>query len=100
ATEEAVAGDLKDASFWQEKEDWTKALLALERAMGRLQGADPGALNAQVDERRREVAFVGRLEKVRRFIRWGTHSPEAIREHVETDQAYEAAFAEYGVDVA
>ena len=91
ATELAVAEDLKEAETWQRAEQWAKAMQALERATARLQGGNLGSLRIQVDERRREVALVARLEEIP-LQATGT-IPDFQSEWVAAERAYAAAFA-------
>lgn len=90
---QAVAEDLKEADVFQGQGQWAEALPALERASGRLEGSGLDSLQTQVAERRRDVALVARLENVRLI---SADEPDLAAQV----QAYRAAFAENGLDVA
>jgi serine/threonine-protein kinase len=98
ATEEAVAEDLRDAKFWQEKEQWGKALQALELARGRLEASGLRELRDHVATRRREVATVALLEEAQ--LSAAQISADGNRDYDGADRAYADAFAKNGLDVA
>jgi serine/threonine protein kinase/Flp pilus assembly protein TadD len=98
AIEQAVAEDLREADVWQGQEKWQKALPALERAAARLQGSGLEELQERVEKRRRELIFVGRLEKER--LRNFTFARRETQDYSAQNHAYHSAFAENGLDLA
>jgi serine/threonine protein kinase/tetratricopeptide (TPR) repeat protein len=95
ATEQAVADDLKEAEIWQQQEQWAKAIPALERAKGRLEGSGLGALQARVETQLRDVALITRLQEAR--LKGSINGLDGKR---AGDRLYSAVFAEQGLDVA
>jgi serine/threonine protein kinase/Flp pilus assembly protein TadD len=114
-----VADDLKEADTWQRQEQWDKALDALKRATARLEGSAQGPLQDQVATRRRDAAFVLRLEQARlealAFAQGKDRLDPAVqrtnylalvensrkdRDYPAVDQAYRLAFEENGLDLA
>jgi len=99
ATELAVAEDLKEAEIWQRQEQWPKALQALERATGRLEGSSSRSLQARVEAHRRDVALVALLKKA--FLQGSAvASDHTTIDYPGTDRAYAAAFAAHGLNMA
>jgi tetratricopeptide (TPR) repeat protein len=96
--EQAVTKDLQEAEIWHSQEKWSKALQALERAKGRLEGSDFGPLRDIVEQRWREASLVDQLEKARQ-AEWPTHITGEARGFAPIDNAYRTAFMEYGLDV-
>jgi len=100
-TEQAVAGDLREADNLQRQDQWGKALQALERAAARLEGSGLTLLQATVTERQGEVALIALLEDAQ--LKAAPLSPgryERGKDYVGANRAYAAAFAKFGLDVA
>jgi serine/threonine protein kinase/Flp pilus assembly protein TadD len=92
---EAVREDLREADTWQRENQWPRALKALERAQGRIYLAGPESLRADVEQRRREAAFVVELEKIPlQMVDVG--GPDIAG----AERAYAQVFAANGLDVA
>jgi tetratricopeptide (TPR) repeat protein len=96
-TAQAVGEDLREAELWQELERWPKTLQALERATGRLAGSGSASLSERVNERRRNVALVARLEEARLQA---SAVKDRTFDHAGADLAYATAFAECGLAVS
>jgi serine/threonine protein kinase/Flp pilus assembly protein TadD len=91
---EAVREDLQEADTWQRENQWPRALKALVRAQDRIDLAGPESLRAEVEQRRREAAFVVELEKIPlQIVDVGGPDIEGAQ------RAYRAAFAANGLDV-
>jgi serine/threonine protein kinase/Flp pilus assembly protein TadD len=93
----AVDGDLKEAELWQKREHWPEALQALERATGRLAWVGWDSRRDQVEQRRREVALVARLEDAR--LQTAAAAGTGF-DYAGQDRAYGLAFAEHDLDVS
>ena len=96
-TEEAVAQDLQDAARLLEKGRLAEALRSLERTTGRLERSNLPLLQAQVDDRRREMAFVAQLEDIP--MQALGYLPDYESDWAEADRAFAAAFAAHGLRV-
>src|SRR5262249_33720781 len=92
-TEEAVNEDLREAELWEKQERWPETLQALERARGRLTGGGPVSLRESIESRRKDVAFVARLEEARSWT-------GVSFDYGGADRAYEQAFAEHGMAIS
>jgi Flp pilus assembly protein TadD len=96
ALEQAVEGDLRDADLLQKQEQWSEELHVLERASGRLAAGGSPQLRERVEQRRKDVAMVARLEEARL-----QRSAAGLEEfdYTGADQAYAAAFASYALNL-
>jgi hypothetical protein len=98
ATEQAVANYMEEAERRRQEELWPKALEALQRAAARLEGSGLPALQARVEEARRDAATVVQLEAIsQQGLPIAPDGPE--RDVAGLDRAYRAAFGEYGLSV-
>jgi serine/threonine protein kinase/Flp pilus assembly protein TadD len=98
AIERTATEDLKEAQFWQQKEEWSKAQQALERAVVRLGPSGPLTLQMEVDKRRREVALVARLEEAR--LKASCLSSHGFPDYAGAQRAFALAFGENDLDLS
>ena len=68
----------------------------LERASGRLVGSGLSSLQTKVEQRRREAALAGQIEKI---SLQATLPSSEMRNFDALERAYQSAFAENGLDV-
>ncbi len=93
ATERAAADDLQEMVDWMGKKSWTAASVALERAKGRLGGADAPAHRQALEQGRRDLEMVARLDTILAGITMIERS-----DYQETsDAAYAEAFRSHGM---
>ena len=97
ATAQVVETDLKEAEVLRDQQQWAKAVVSLERAKGRLEGSGLTALQARVEEHRREVRLVDQIEKARMQMLQVPGRDD--RDFAGADRLYAAAFAENGMDL-
>jgi serine/threonine protein kinase/tetratricopeptide (TPR) repeat protein len=92
-----VASILAEVDRLEKEQKWPEALLAARQAEAAMAGgeADPATL-ARVDERIRDLEFIGRLERIRTQEVARVYSRSSIR---GSSEAYAQAFREYGVDI-
>ncbi len=95
--EQAAGEDLREAETLQKQEQWAKAFSALERAKGRLEGSGLTALQARVEEHRREVRFVDQIEKARMQMLQVAGRDD--RDFAGAERLYEVAFADNGINL-
>jgi eukaryotic-like serine/threonine-protein kinase len=62
---DAVEADLKELAALQDSARWSEARLALERAFAQLNGSGPYDLRRRLDQARRDLDFVMRLDAIR-----------------------------------
>jgi serine/threonine protein kinase/Flp pilus assembly protein TadD len=109
-TERLVAEDLKEAAFFEQKDQWPQVRQVLQRASDRLQAIPSGAIREQVGARQRDAALVLRLEEIRikSADTFADEDPLGFavrtmerRPHLGwADRAFATAFAEHGLDVS
>jgi serine/threonine-protein kinase len=92
--EAAVLVELEEVAARQSQAQWAEARMALARAEGRLAGGAPADLAARVRQARADLDMVATLEDIplKKTQVQGAGSNVAV-----ADQAYEAAFAHYGL---
>src|SRR5262249_35557073 len=98
STAQAVAQGLEEGEIWGNPNQWGQADQALERAKVRLEGSGLKALQARVEERRRQASFVDQSEKAR--FQLISSSWREYRDYLGADRVYPAAFVENGLDLA
>jgi serine/threonine protein kinase len=98
-TEQAVEDDLKEAEKHQQNEQWANVGQALERANGRLASSGQNALQAKVDQRRRELDLITQLDEARMKAVALSTDFNRNDHFVASDRAYAAAFTALGLDV-
>jgi tetratricopeptide (TPR) repeat protein/serine/threonine protein kinase len=97
ATAEAARKDLDEAASWRNDEQWSKALQALKRASGLLEGAGLTSLRHEVDQGLRQVRLVAELNEAR--LKASEVHVDGSRDYGAADQAYRKAFAGNGLDI-
>jgi serine/threonine protein kinase/tetratricopeptide (TPR) repeat protein len=98
AIEAAIAQDLQEAERTQQQEQWSNAAKILERAKTRLEGAGLPALEAQVDQRRRDVNFVAKLDEIRLNAVHGTLNGRG--DNTKSLTALEKLFSDHGLSLS
>jgi serine/threonine-protein kinase len=98
-TIQAVADSLRDATRWQDKEDWAEALRVLDLAKGRLMGSGLTTLLDQVEQRRREAALVAGLEEAQLRSSDRYAADGAAHDLKAADRAYQEIFRSNDLDV-
>jgi serine/threonine-protein kinase len=88
---EAVEADLRELAGLQANARWAEARAVLERAEARLNGGGPGDLRRRLDQARRDLDLVIRLDRIR--LSRAT-SGELIFYRGQADRDYQAAFLE------
>jgi hypothetical protein len=88
---------LKEAERWQQQGKYPEALSAAKRAEGLLAGGGSDELRQRVQELRKDLEMVLRLEEIRSQM--GGRLKDDKFDYAVSDQEYAAAFQEYGVDV-
>jgi serine/threonine protein kinase/Flp pilus assembly protein TadD len=96
AREQAAGADLQEAEIFQQQERWSEALLAIERAEGRLSGTRPEYLWSKIERLRREVSIVSRLQEA--SLTASTVS-DGLLDFAGSDSAYSAVWADLGIDL-
>jgi serine/threonine protein kinase/tetratricopeptide (TPR) repeat protein len=99
AIEQAVAEDLQEADKHQQQEQWANVRQALERAKGRLAGSGLDALQAEVEQRRRELNVIAQLEEARMKALALSADFNRNKQFAASARAYATAFAELDLDV-
>jgi tetratricopeptide (TPR) repeat protein len=93
--ERAATADLEEAQAHLKGERWLEVTQALRRVEGRLAVGGPAYLREGLEQVKRDLAMVDRLDKARML----TSSHPVIEQNMTGGiQAYAAAFVEYGVD--
>ena len=95
----AVQQDLEEVAATLDQDCWPEGWRALDRAEARLAGGGPGWLRVRVQQQRRNLEMVARLEEARliRSVKAGNHT---LWDDEGSDRAYARAFADYGLDVS
>jgi serine/threonine-protein kinase len=97
AIERAVEPALERAELLQEQERYEEALGILTVAEGQLEGRGLGALRERVNQRKRDVDMLMRLEEAR--LRLAFTGQEDGSDYAGADRLYAAAFKGYDLDV-
>src|SRR5262245_3586873 len=95
-TKREVEADLKEAEAHQKARRWCEARIALARAEGRLGKAGPKALRQRLEQLRKDIELVARLEEVclsQANIKDGAFDRTGAAHH------YARAFRDHGIDV-
>src|ERR1043166_5247554 len=90
-TEREASLALEEAAKWQAESKWFEALEAVKRGEGILAGGGDERLYLRLEERRKDLQMVLRLEEIRRS--------HFNRSYFTADAAYAKAFREYGIDI-
>jgi serine/threonine protein kinase/Flp pilus assembly protein TadD len=97
ATADKVEQALKDAAVLQQQAKWPEALEAVKRAEGFLAGGGNPDLAERVQEQRKDLEMILRLEQIR--LPRAIGRAEGSYDNKSADAAYAEAFREYGIDV-
>jgi tetratricopeptide (TPR) repeat protein len=97
AAAHAVESALERAELLRQQERWDEALAVLAVAKGQLAGRGLGALGQRVEQARRDVNMLMKLEEAR--LQRVAGSTETDFDYAGADGLYAAAFAEYGLEV-
>jgi tetratricopeptide (TPR) repeat protein/serine/threonine protein kinase len=93
--ERAATADLDEAERHLKGERWPEVTQALQRVEGRLATGGPVYVREQVEQMKKYVAVVDRLERARMLA---SSHPAIEVSLLKGDLAYAAAFTEYGLD--
>jgi serine/threonine-protein kinase len=93
----AVTDDLREAERFQSEERWPEVTQAVERAEGRLAAGESPSLRARLEQIRRNITVVSRLEDARMRC---SADPILDFDAPAADQTYAAAIVEYGMDIS
>jgi tetratricopeptide (TPR) repeat protein len=99
ALEREVGMDLQEADLLQQQERWAEELQTLERASGRLATGSLPHLRERVEQRRKNVTMVARLEDAR-LLQYSAGTGEGEFDFQAADEAYAAAFVSFDLDPA
>jgi serine/threonine-protein kinase len=91
----AVESDLKELGELQDRARWAAAQATLKRAQTRLNGAGPDDLRRRLEQARRDLDLVMRLDEIR--LKRATRG-ELVFYKVQADKAYADAFQQEGLD--
>jgi tetratricopeptide (TPR) repeat protein len=97
AAEYAVESALERAELLRQQERWDEALAVLAVAQAQLAGRGLGALGQRVEQSRRDVEMLGKLEEAR--LQRAAAGKEMGFDNAGADRLYAAAFAGYGLEV-
>jgi hypothetical protein len=97
AAEHAGESALERAELLQQQERWDEALAVLALAQGQLESPGLGALRQRVAQARRDVEMQMKLEEA--GLQRVAAGKEVAFDYPGMDRLYEAAFANYGLDV-
>ncbi len=89
-TDRDTEADLKEAETHLKAGQWCEVRIALARAEGRLARGGPKALRQKLEQMRKDVELILRLDAVRL----------GAADHKDADARYAAAFREWGIDTS
>src|SRR5262249_22883329 len=95
-TEREVEAALKEAEAHQKASRWCEARIALARAEGRLGKGGPKALRQRLEQMRKDIELVARLEEVRLSQ---ANIKDGAFDRTGAADRYARAFRDHGIDV-
>src|SRR5262249_8626346 len=94
-TQREVEAALKEAEAHQQASRWCEARIALARAEGRLGKNGPKALRRRLEQLRRDIELVARLEELRLSQ---ANIKDGAFDRTGAAERYAKVFREYGID--